>query len=277
MKSARDIFGTDRMDFLVGSRFDDRIEAGAGDDAVSSRGGDDKLYGQAGFDNLYGGDGSDQLFGGLMNDNLYGGSGDDVLHGDGGLKTAKGSDLGADNLVGGAGKDTLYAGDGNDALTGGAGRDTFSFKWQDPMVALAVGTGRSFATITDFDPEFDTFVFDAAGLGADANGANFIDGGDGTVRGAASSFFKGAAAHSNGEAVMILDAVGFASGADAVAAAQNEAAGDFVMYFNTTASVASLLYVDGPDAAHSIARFSNINSIDDLAAADFTARDFLFA
>lgn len=277
MKASRDIFGDDDMDFLSGTRFDERIYAAGGDDIVMGRAGDDRILGEAGFDSLFGGAGADRLFGGLMNDNLYGGQGNDVLHGDSGRMTVKGADLGADNLVGGDGHDTLYQGDGNDTLTGGAGKDTFMFKWQDPMVGLALGTGRAFATITDFDPNKDRFVFDVAGLGKDAAGANFLDGGDGTARGAASSFFKGGAADSDGEAVMILDEVGFATGADAVLAARNEAVGDFVMYFNTTANVASLLYVDAPDTAHSIARFLNITSIEDLNDADFTAGDFLFA
>ena len=51
------------------------------------------------------------------------------------------------------------------------------------MVALAVGTGRSFTNLTDFDPDEDRFVFDVAGLGKDATGANFVDGGNGTVGG----------------------------------------------------------------------------------------------
>ena len=60
----------------------------------------------------------------------------------------------------------------------------FVFKWQDPMVALAVGTGRSFTTLTDFEPDDDRLVFDVAGLGKDADGANFIDGGNGTAQAA---------------------------------------------------------------------------------------------
>ena len=151
------------------------------------------------------------------------------------------------------------------------------FKWQDPMIALAVGTGRSFTNLTDFDPNQDRFVFDVAGLGSDSNGANFVDGGNGTVSGQAASFFKGAAAASNGESVMVLTDQAFATGADAVIAAQNEAMGDFVIYFNTTVNVGSLLFVDALDMAHSIARFANIDSLADLQAANFDAGDFLFA
>ena len=63
---------------------------------------------------------------------------------------------------------------------------------------------------------------------------------------------------------MVLTDTGFATGADAVTAAQNEAMGDFVLYFNTTVNVASLLFVDALDMAHSIARFANIDSLEDL-------------
>ena len=75
---------------------------------------------------------------------------------------------------------------------------------------------------------------------------------------------------------MVLTDQGFATGADAVEAAQGEARGDFVMYFNSSVGVASLLYVDAPDAAHSIARFSNLDSLADLKAAPLDAGDFLF-
>ena len=113
------------------------------------------------------------------------------------------------------------------------------------MIALAVGTGRSFTNLTDFDPDEDRFVFDVAGLGTDAAGANFVDGGDGTVGGRAASFFKGDTETRNGESVMILTDKGFATGAQAVLEANNEAMGDFVIYFNTTVNVGSLLFVDG--------------------------------
>ena len=276
MTQFRKITGTDGMDFLIGRLGDDRIFGRGGDDTISALTGDDRVFGERGFDNLFGGNGRDQLFGGTQNDNVYGQSGDDILHGDNGLATVKGTDLAADNLDGGSGNDTLYQSDGNDTATLGSGRDTLVFKWQDPMVALAVGTGRSFTNVTDFDPDEDRFVFDVAGLGKDATGANFVDGGNGTVGGRAASFFKGDTEDSNGESVMILTDKGFATGAQAVLEANNEAMGDFVIYFNTTVNVGSLLFVDGLDTAHSIARFANIDSLEDLQNADFTAGDFLF-
>jgi Ca2+-binding RTX toxin-like protein len=278
MNTVRNINGTDESEFLYGTAAYDRIRGNDGDDSLFGRAGMDRLLGGDGFDNLHGGGGNDKLFGGANNDNLYGGFGDDKLHGDSGWGTAKGSDLGSDNLVGGKGDDMLFIGDGNDTVTGGAGSDSFMFKWQDPMIALALATGRSFANLTDFDPDEDTLVFDVAGVGDDANGANFVGNGmRANGGGRAETFFKGAAEDSDGEAVMILDEVGFASGADAVLAAQNEEFGDFVMYFNTTVNVASLLFVDALDTAHSIARFADITTIEDLQDADFRAGDFLFA
>ena len=277
MTKYRNIAGTDGMDFLIGRLGNDRILGRGGDDTISALAGDDRVFGESGFDNLFGGNGHDQLFGGTQNDNVYGQNGNDVLHGDSGLQTIKGADLGSDNLDGGSGNDTLYQSDGNDTATLGSGSDTLAFKWQDPMIALSVGTGRSFATLTDFKPEEDRFVFDVAGLGNDAAGAKFIDGGNGTVGGKAASFFKGDTEDSNGESVMILTDKGFATGAQAVLEANNEAAGDFIIYFNTTVNVGSLLFVDALDTAHSIARFANIDSLDDLQNANFTAGDFLFA
>ncbi len=237
---------------------------------------------EAGFDSLFGGNGNDKIFGGTQNDNLYGECGNDSLFGDSGVSTVKSTDLGADNLNGGDGNDKLHQSDGNDTLTGGSGKDSFIFKFQDPMVALALGTGRAFANLTDFNPDDDRLVFDVAGIGKDANGANFVNGGALGIGGQAASFFRGGAAASNGESVMMLTETGFASGQDAVNAAQNEDVGDFVLYFNTTASVASLLYVDAPastipNLAHSIARFTNIDTFAEFQASTFSAADFVFA
>jgi hypothetical protein len=74
-----------------------------------------------------------------------------------------------------------------------------------------------------------------------------------------------------------LDRQGLRHRSQAVLEANNEATGDFIIYFNTTANVGSLLFVDALDTAHSIARFANIGSLADLQAADFDAGDFLFA
>lgn len=261
---------------IQGTNGRDLINGGNGDDIIFGGGGADNLRGWQGFDVLSGDNGDDVLTGGVQNDNLFGGANNDTLFGDNGRGTTKGSDLASDYLNGGSGNDRLNQSDGNDTFAFGSGSDTMVFKWQDPMVTLAVGTGRSFANLIDFNPNEDRFMFDVGGLGSDAVGANFIDGGNGTAGGKAASFFKGATANSNGESVMILTDKGFASGADAVVQAQNEATGDFIVYFNTTVNVASLLYVDALDTAHSIARFDNINSVNELSNTNFTDSDFLY-
>ena len=274
----RNITGQSFSEMIRGTSADDRIVAGGGDDLVYGLGGNDRIQGGSGFDVLFGGDGQDRLFGGTSGDFLFGGLGNDVLYGDGGHDTAKGADLSADRLSGKSGDDILVQGDGNDVMSGGSGSDTFLFRWQDPMVPLAAMTGRAFTTITDFNAGSDGLRFDVSGVGSDRADANFVDGaaGDGTAGGTASSFFSGAAADSNGESVVILTELGFASGADAVVAAQDEALSDLIVYFNSTVGVASLLFVDGTDAAHSIARFTNVNSIEELRSASFSADDFLF-
>jgi hypothetical protein len=257
-------------DTLVGSRGDDTLLGGAGDDEVwggqgsdqlNGGRGNDRMFGEAGFDLLEGGKGDDTLFGGTENDFVFGDDGDDHLHGDSGNSTGRGIDLGADQLNGGAGGDVLHAGNGLDVLTGGSGHDTFE---------------PAFAALTDFSAAEDTLAFDVAGLGIDAEGANFVDGGGGVDGGATLSFFSGAAAASAGERVMVLTDQAFASGALAVQAAQGEDAGDFVIYFNSTVQVASLLVVSAPDTAASIARFTDITSLDQLQTAGLSASDFIF-
>jgi len=264
------LIGTAGDDRLDGTIDNDVLKGREGDDRLRGKEGSDRLAGEEGFDVLFGNNGDDLLYGGADNDFLFGGFANDILFGDNGKFTVKGSDLSSDSLSGGNGEDRLFAGDGNDTLAGGVGADTFYFRWNDPSVELAAGTGRAFANIVDFNAADDTLRFDAAGVGAD-RGGNFIG-----ARGAAATFFSGAAAQSDGEAVMVITDQRFATGADAVLAAQNESEGDFIIYFNTTVQAASLLYVDGTDTAHSIARFTNIDTLRELRRADFSAEDFIF-
>ena len=279
LAAKRVISGTTDSDNISGTAREDSIDGSLGDDIIRAGSGDDLIRGGRGFDVLFGDDGDDSLYGGRDGDFVYGGAGRDVLFGDSGYQTAKGTDLSADRLDGGAGNDRLVQSDGNDVMTGGAGTDQFLFRYNDPLTGLAAGTGPAFTAITDFKAGVDQLMFDAAGVGKDRSAdVNFLDGGagDGTPGGRAATFFSGDAADSNGEAVMVLTGTGFASGVDAVAAAQGEAEGDFIVYFNTTVGVASLLYVTGTDAARSIARFTDITSVGDLAAEGFTANDFVF-
>ncbi len=273
------IDGTIGNDDLDGTNADDVIFGDIGDDIAAGGSGNDAVRGEAGFDVLFGDAGADTLTGGTQGDFVYGGAGRDVLFGDEGYDAAKGTDLSVDRLDGGAGRDRLVQSDGNDVMTGGDGADQFLFRYNDPLTGLAAGTGAAFTTITDFDATEDQLRFDAAGVGADrSEGVNFVDGGaeDGVAGGRAATFFSGDAADSAGEAVMVLTDTGFASGVDAVAAAQGEAAGDLIVYFNTTVGVASLLYVTGTDEARSIARFTDITSLEGLQDEGFTANDFVF-
>ncbi len=272
----QDPFGSDDGDAMGDDGAPNTVSGGDGDDVLFGSDRADVLLGGSGFDLLDGGAGDDTLFGGPQNDIVKGGAGNDVLHGDSGLETARGSDLGADRLDGGDGFDLLWVGDGLDVLRGGAGFDFFAFKFSNPQTPLAAGTGAAFATIEDFDAADDTLLFDVPGLGEDAVGANFAPGSGGIPGGAAESFFSGAAAGAGGERVVVVTDQSFATGAAAVQAVGGEEAGDFVVYFNTTVNVASLLVVSGPDAATSIARFTNITLLEDLQNANFTAGDFLF-
>jgi hypothetical protein len=280
-----ELYGEDGDDKLAGGRGDDSLDGGDGDDELRGAGGDDllkgdtgddSLFGDAGADALYGGAGNDVLLGGTGADILLGAAGDDVLYGDSGPETARGADLAGDQLNGGAGNDQLWIGDGLDTATGGGGMDTFGFRFSNPQTPLAAGTGAAFVAITDFSAAADTLAFDVPGLGGDAAGANFVDGGGGAAGGAATSFYSGAAAGSNGQRVVVLTDQGFASGADAVRAAQGEDAGDFVLYFNTTVNTGSLLVVSAPDTAASIARFTDATSLADFQAIGFSANDFVF-
>jgi hypothetical protein len=263
-------------DTLRGGRGDDTMRGEAGNDLMQGGEGDDEMHGGAGADRLVGASGWDRMFGGAGIDQLLGGGGSDELWGDSGASTGRG-DLSADVLVGGAGNDTLHIGEGLDVARGGSGEDSFAFRFNDPLSPAAAGTAAAFVTLEDFNPGQDKLVFDAAGLGEDAESANFIDGSGGMPGGQPASFFSGAAAHSDGEAVMVLTGQAFASGALAVQTAQNEEAGDIIVYFNSTVNVASLLVVSAPDTAGSIARFTDITSLDQLQASGFSASDFIFA
>lgn len=111
-----DLFATlfSGNDWIVGSRWRDRIEGFDGDD---------RLFGGAFADSLFGGQGDDRLFGGDDGDVLRGDAGRDLLEGDGGNDKLFGG-AGADRLRGETGDDSLRGDDGNDLLVGGKGNDT---------------------------------------------------------------------------------------------------------------------------------------------------------
>ena len=108
--------GYNSHEVLVGTDYNDWLDAGDGDDTIYGEGGDDILDGKAGADHIYGGDGNDVIYGGDIEDFLDGGEGDDTIY--------AGTSAGAlDVVIGGNGNDHLYGEAGIDELYGGAGND----------------------------------------------------------------------------------------------------------------------------------------------------------
>ena len=98
----------DGDDRVLGSSFNEWVDAGAGDDGVTVGDGNDDVIGGVGDDSVFGGVGQDRLDGGDGDDLMLGGLGNDSLLGD----------AGADVLVGGYGRDLIDGGNGNDLLIG---------------------------------------------------------------------------------------------------------------------------------------------------------------
>ena len=98
--------GTDRIENIRGSMYDDM------------------LTGSARANKLWGLAGDDDLNGGRREDELYGGAGNDTLDG-------------------GAGNDTLQGGSGADMLTGGAGNDTASYSLSIMGVTVRLHSGQA--------------------------------------------------------------------------------------------------------------------------------------
>jgi Ca2+-binding RTX toxin-like protein len=145
-------------DFIVGSRYDDDIGAGAGGDEVWSLGGDDVVSGEsspgfgdvihlgagndfafpgAGPDRVYGDSGNDQVEAGPGADYLEGGDGDDVLYAshrcyDGVFPVTL--DRLPNEVFGGPGNDFLVGDLGNDRIEGGSGLDEGSGGHQDGRI-----------------------------------------------------------------------------------------------------------------------------------------------
>ena len=101
---------TEKGDRLIGTRFDDEINALGGNDDLNGGSGDDKLLGNTGNDSLRGGTGDDKLIGGAGRDKLTGHAGNDSLVGG----------LGADRMTGGANGDVFVFTDFRDSRPGTA-------------------------------------------------------------------------------------------------------------------------------------------------------------
>lgn len=119
-------FGSDKSEFMEGTRNEDVLYGKGGNDSLAGRGGNDVLYGNEGGDALHGGsfefdeifhgrkmvpDGKDKLFGGPGDDCVWGGSGNDILYG------GEGDDFVGTyclDFIMDTGEDVMYAGEGND-------------------------------------------------------------------------------------------------------------------------------------------------------------------
>ena len=125
--------GSDRRDFLKGSR---------ADDIFAGNGGRDILLGRSGWDELDGGEGRDFVVGGRGNDIVRGGTGNDIL------KAGKGDDL----LSGDEGRDLLILGRGADTivLADGDGRDkAFRFDAKEDRLLLDIAGVDNFDDVLD--------------------------------------------------------------------------------------------------------------------------------
>ena len=120
-------------DTIIGSGFDDTIEAGNGIDAISGGPGDDLIYG----DRNDGGSGDDLIYGNDGDDRIFGGNGDDLIYGD----------AGEDSLLGGGGNDRIEGGTGRDLAHGGLDDDT--------ILGEACSTLNAVTSQEPCDPSFD--------------------------------------------------------------------------------------------------------------------------
>lgn len=157
--------GTQGVDQLEGSAFDDVLNALGGVDNVFAGAGNDRVRGGAGVDFVFGEAGNDLLLGNQGADNVVGGTGRDTLRGGGGADDLFGG-RGADTINGNGGADEIIynLGDGRDVVNGGAGTDTIkvdgagfeqsSVDLRNRGFVVTGANGRVLArvTIDDFDP-----------------------------------------------------------------------------------------------------------------------------
>lgn len=154
--------GTDRKDWLFGTKEDDQLIGLDGNDRIWGRRGDDQIEAGDGNDRAYGGKGDDEISGEEGNDRLYGEKGDDTIDGGEGNDRIWGG-KGKDEIDGGEGRDRLHGGKGFDDISGGEGNDRLS----------AGGGGARMSGGADDDRLIgqacakDIFVFDLIPFGDD--------------------------------------------------------------------------------------------------------------
>ncbi|APO70146.1 nodulation protein NodO (plasmid) [Rhizobium gallicum] len=270
--------------FFKGSEEPDTLIGSDHDDLLWNYGGNDWIDGRAGTDRAFGGAGNDRVFGGPGNDQVYGEDGSDVLYGGNDRYQPRVAGQDNDYVRGGGGDDVLFIGDGRDWLRGDGGRDTFVFQFHDPtpgqhnpMPGLPKqGPDPDITTIADFDPEQDTFAFDAPGLYNDGVGANFINHASVQSGYPVDTFYSGDASRANGEHVVVITDRSFADGSAAASAISGENAGDIIVYHNYKTHTADLAYVTSGNHVDVFAHLSAVDSVSNLASLHLSASDFAF-
>ena len=261
-----DIFGGAGADSLFGGTGADLIEGGDGDDNIGAGAGMDIIDGGAGNDSIGGGIGNDMIRGGTGNDTIGAGGRDDrVDAGDGNDVVAGGT--GEDMISGGAGNDTMGGGFQDDMVTGGAGDDSLGGGNGADMIEGGVGNdaiGGGVGNDTLSGGEGDDFL---AGGGRNdvltgGAGDDTLNGGagDDTMTGGEGADLFVFRDTRPGDIDLVTD---FAAGTDAI------------LLFGET-GFDELDIADGDDGAVITTAEATI-VLSDVASADLTAEDFLFA
>jgi len=198
-------------------------------DIITGGNGKQKVFGLGGEDMLFGGNGKDMLFGGAENDTLEGGGSNDMMFGEEGDDTLLSISWGGEPDIAQEVEDGVEKVepdeplDDDDILTGGEGGDTFTFRWlldakeeildkhrdEDGVVDYQAVAGENDEvhdhwvesigndTITDYNPDEDTLVFEGHTVALES--ATLIDAdGDGEVDDTLLVFYSeqgGAGAH----------------------------------------------------------------------------------
>ena len=109
------VYGTHKVDLIIGNEFDNLIFAGDENDIIFGGGGDDKIYGEGGDDVLIGGMGDDELYGDYHKDTNIPEAEYDSK---GSIINSKELD-GDDIIIGGAGIDKIVSGEGQNMVASG--------------------------------------------------------------------------------------------------------------------------------------------------------------
>ncbi|WP_349253222.1 hypothetical protein [Bradyrhizobium sp. CB3481] len=128
----------------------------------------------------------------------------------------------------------------------------------------------------DFDPAHDTLAFDAVGLDHDGVGANFVNHAALQPGSPVDTFYSGAASVANGEHVVVITDLSFASGTEAASAISGEHAGDIIVYHDYQTQTANLAYVTSENHVDEFGHLGSFPTVADFAHLHLTASDFTF-